>query len=60
MDLDLRDDVLQAERQTGVIEQFENAKGTGQKQPSAGVNTGIGPDIKEQVKNKEKHNPQLN
>ena len=47
-----------AERQTGVIEQFENAKVTGQKPPSAGVNTGIGPDIEEQVK--DKHNPELN
>ena len=60
LDLDLTDDVLQAERQTGVIEQFEDTKAAGQKQPSAGVATGMGPDIEEQVKTKEKHNPQLN
>jgi hypothetical protein len=58
LDLDTLDGMIMAERQGQTIEQFENTKGTGQKQPSAGVATGIGPDLKDKVKSK--HNPQLN
>jgi len=60
LDLDTLDGMIMAERQGQTIEQFENTKGSGQKQPSTGVATGLGPDLLHKVKGKEKHNPQLN
>lgn len=59
-DLDTLDSMITAERQGQVIEQFQNPSGVWQKPPSAGVNTGIGPDIEGQVSHKPKHNPDLN
>ena len=60
LDLDTLDSMISAERQGQVIEQFQNPSGVWQKPPSAGVNTGIGPDIEGQVSHKPKHNPDLN
>ena len=47
--LDTVDDLIVADRQTVIVEQFETSPGTAPQQPTTGIPTGIGDDIRDKI-----------
>jgi uncharacterized membrane protein YidH (DUF202 family) len=48
--LDIVDNLIVADRQTVIVEQFEASPGTAPQQPTTGIPTGIGDDIRDKIK----------
>jgi hypothetical protein len=56
--LDIVDNLIVADRQTVIVEQFEPSPGVAPQQPTTGVPTGIGDDIRDKIKISLQHRKQ--